>query len=195
LAWPRDSKLVERAMFGGSHGQWRLWVVLPNGSSVPVTSKEDEVGVLVTWGNWGFAIQTSGGDAWLMTRDGETRTVRPGIIYDSHGSGWIAIVDERIELVSSGGGSGGVDASLDALGSVYDMAFSPDGDSLAITAADGMGVVRLASDGRFIRFQPGVDGFIEWSTDQRFVLFAAPRGFSSRTWRRGPAITSWSLTR
>ena len=121
----RDSKLVERAMFGGSHGQWRLWVVLPNGSSVPVTSKEDEVGVLVTWGNWGFAIQTSGGDAWLMTRDGETRTVRPGIIYDSHGSGWIAIVDERIELVSSGGGSRGVDASLDALEACMTWRFPP----------------------------------------------------------------------
>jgi hypothetical protein len=235
LAWPGDSRLVERAMFGGESpradvsgrmlaalvrsadsradillrgsfdamiplasavtsfawhdtdarrlgyttvvdGQWRLWVVLPDGTSVPVTSKEDKVGELVTWGNWGFAIQTSGGDAWLLTRDGETRTVRPGIIYDSHDSGWIAIVDERIELVSSGGGTRWVDVPLDSLGSVYDMAFSPDGDSLAISASDGMGVVPLANNGRLIRFQPGVDGFIEWSTDQRFVLFAAPRG-------------------
>ena len=156
--------------------EWRLWVAKPTGESVLVATEAASGGRLATWGEWGFAIETEDGEIRLLTPEGLLRDTHVGTVFDSHGSGWIAVANERIELVSSGGGVRALDASLDVLGTIYDMTFSADGELLAVSASDGMGVVPVGRDSRLIRFEPGADGFITWSSDQRYVIFPASRG-------------------
>jgi hypothetical protein len=174
-AW-HDTESGRLAYTTRSNEVWSLWEVEPTGSSALVVSEAGGEGRLTTWGEWGYAIQTSGPQVRLLTRDGALKDVHPGTAFGSDGSGWIAVAGDRIELVSSGGGVRGVDVPLEVLGVVHDAGFSPDGGSLAILGSDGLVVTPTADDGRVLRFEGGSEGFVDWSTDSRFVILPAVRG-------------------
>jgi hypothetical protein len=109
-AW-HDTESGRLAYTTRSNGKWSLWELDATGSSALVASEASGEGRLITWGEWGYAIQTSGPQVRLLTRDGALKDVHPGTAFGSDGSGWIAVAGDRIELVSSGGGVRGVEVA------------------------------------------------------------------------------------
>jgi hypothetical protein len=134
-------------------------------------------GSVVAWGDWGFAIEDTGDSIVLLTPDGEIKDSKPGRVLASHESGWLAIADDGLELLSSGGGVRGLGA-LDSSVVILTAGFSPDRRMLAVMTPSGLSVVSLDDDEIVARSdeRPGVTPSIEWSSDSRFVVYPAVRG-------------------
>jgi hypothetical protein len=95
----------------------------------------------------------------------------------SHESGWLAIDDEGLKLLSAGGGIRGV-LDFDLATTPITAGFSPDRRMLAVLSRDGIGVVSL-DDGLVVARsdrRPGVAASVVWTSDGRFVAYPGARG-------------------
>ena len=84
----------------------QLWAV-HQGNGVPelVTRAVGIDGHVEAWGDWGFAIQDDARDSIVLFTDaGEIKDTNTGRILDSDGTGWLAIDNQGVGLLSSGGG-------------------------------------------------------------------------------------------
>ena len=162
--------------------QWQLWRSFGDieptlVASVPV----DEIGagVIAAWGDWGWAIQASEDQIILLTPDGRVKTVRDGVAYGSTPDGWIVVVNERVELVSGGGGVQNVQLAPDRVGDVRWATTSPSGEYLAVAGSDGLVVSPLNGQGTgVIEFDLQVSGEFVWTEDERFIVAPVGRGIA-----------------
>lgn len=159
-------------------GELFLWSLsVPSADPVIVTRAVGIVGGLRAWGDWGFALQDEErGSVVLLTDTGEIKTTQPGRVLDSDGAGWLAVIDEKLTLVSSGGG---VVAGPEGLGGeIVAARFSPDGDHLALLT-DGAKVVSLSNGATLAESdqRPGVPE-IAWTSDGRFAAYPGVRGIT-----------------
>jgi hypothetical protein len=155
----------------------QLWVREDNGEPELVTRAVGIDGHVDAWGNWGFAIQDDIRESIVLITDaGEIKDTNTGRILDSDGNGWLAIENQGVSLLSSGGGVRGLD--LEGVeGPVLAGRFSNDGLRLALLTGEQLHVVSVEgglglaeSDGR-----PGVPQ-MAWSSDGRFVAYPGSRG-------------------
>ncbi|HWL50577.1 MAG TPA: hypothetical protein VNT92_11920, partial [Acidimicrobiia bacterium] len=139
-------------------GELQLWAALQSGSEPELVTRAVGIeGHVEAWGDWGFAIQDQIRDnIVLFTEAGEIKDTNKGRVLDSEGTGWLAIDNQGVTLLSSGGGVRGLE--LEGLeGQVLAGRFSGDGQRLALLNSEGVSVVSLdenlpvVSDGR-----PGV---------------------------------------
>ncbi len=156
----------------------QLWAVHQgNGEPGVVTRAIGIDGHVEAWGDWGFAIQEDARDnIVLFTDTGEIKDTNVGRILDSDGTGWLAIDNQGVSLLSSGGGVRGLELEGPE-GQVLAGRFSDDGLWLALLSSEGVQVVHVedgatpaTSDGR-----PGVPQ-LTWSSDGRFVAYPGSRG-------------------
>jgi hypothetical protein len=110
-----------------------------------------------------------------LTEAGEIKDSKAGRILDSIGTGWLAIDNQGVSLLSAGGGVRLFPTETPG-GDMLAGRFSRDGERLALLTSEGLSVVSLdealpvVSDGR-----PGVPQ-LAWSSDDRFVLYPGSRG-------------------
>lgn len=156
-----------------------LWVT--NGSLTAPRLITRSVGIegrVAAWGDWGFAVQDERRDSIvLLTDTGEIKDSQPGRVLASHETGWLAVTDEGLALLSAGGGIRGLD-SFDPEKTPLTARFSPDRRMLAVLTADGLSVLSLDDDLEVVRSdsRPGVASSVIWSSDGRFVLYPGSRG-------------------
>ena len=156
----------------------QLWAV-HQGNGVPelVTRAVGIDGHVEAWGDWGFAVQDDARDSIVLFTDaGEIKDTKIGRILDSVGTGWLAVDNQGVGLLSAGGGVRMLPAVTPS-GDVLAGRFSDDGQRLALLTAEGIHVMpvegsgpSLQSDGR-----PGVPQ-LAWSSDGRFVAYPGSRG-------------------
>jgi len=176
-AW-HDSDASQLAYTTFVDDELQLWAVHQgNGEPGLVTRAVGIDGHVEAWGDWGFAIQDDARDnIVLFTDTGEIKDTNIGRILDSDGTGWLAIDNQGVSLLSSGGGVRGL--QMEGLeGQLLAGRFSDDGQWLALLSSEEVQVVHVedgatpvASDGR-----PGVPQ-LAWSSDGRFVAYPGSRG-------------------
>ena len=175
-AW-HDTGVLQLAYTTFVDEELQLWATLESGSEPGLVTRAGGIdGQVEAWGDWGFAIQDQIRDnIVLFTAAGEIKDTNTGRVLDSEGTGWLAIDNQGVTLLSSGGGVRGLE--MEGLESeVLAGRFSGDGQRLALLTSEGVSVVSLdealpvVSDGR-----PGVPQ-LAWSSDDRFVLYPGSRG-------------------
>jgi len=158
----------------------QLWAVHQgNGEPELVTRVVGIDGHVEAWGDWGFAIQDDARDSIvLLTESGEIKDTNSGRILDADGTGWLAIDNDGIGLLSSGGGVMGLDLG-DLEGPVIAGRFSDDGLRLALLTGEQLQVVSVEEDVRPVESdgRPGVPQ-LAWSSDGRCVAYPGSRGIS-----------------
>lgn len=177
-AW-HDSELRALAYTTFEDSELQLWIMTDQtGGPQLVTKAVGIEGGVAFWGDWGFAVEDELHDSIvLFTAEGLIKDTNEGQVLASHESGWLAIDNEGIDLLSAGGGLNGLEG-VTLSDNPVTARFSPDRSMLAVTTARGMVVVSLADD-RVVATteeRPGVASRIEWSSDSRFVLYPAVRG-------------------
>ena len=156
----------------------QIWTV-HQGNGVPdlVSRAVGIDGHVGAWGDWGFAIQDDARDSIVLFTDtGEIKDTNTGRILDSDGTGWLAIDNQGVGLLSSGGGVRGLD--LEGLeGPVIAGRFSDDGQRLALLTTEGIHLVPVEDGGPSVQSdgRPGVPQ-LAWSSDGRFVAYPGSRG-------------------
>jgi hypothetical protein len=170
-----DSESGELAYTIQDDDGWDLYRLAGYFNPSLVTQGTDEGASVATWGQWGYAIQLPGERVQLLTPAGEPKDTESGVVLASHGSGWILVQDEGLELVSAGGGVQRLEPTEVPV-EILAAAFSPDGTMVALTGRAG--VVVLDLDESEVTFTaPGLaDNWVAWSTDSRFVVAPARRG-------------------
>ncbi|MGH8949308.1 MAG: hypothetical protein ACRDXF_10665, partial [Acidimicrobiia bacterium] len=158
----------------------QLWVVHQgNGEPELVTRAVGIDGHVEAWGDWGFAVQDDARDSIVLLTDaGEIKDTNVGRILDSDGTGWLAIDNQGVSLLSSGGGVRGLE--MEGLeGQVLAGRYSEDGQQLALLTTEGLHVrpvegagISVQSDGR-----PGVPQ-LAWGSDGHFIAYPGSRGIS-----------------
>lgn len=132
--------------------------------------------VVAAWGDWGWAINDESGMITLLNSDGQVKTTSRGKILDSHPGGWILIYDDRVRLLSAGGGLQTVDVDP-TIGGVLGGAISPDGDSVALLGSIGLSVASVAGETPDLTVPfPIALSKVGWSSDSRFVVIPFLRG-------------------
>lgn len=150
---------------------------------------------IVSWGDWGWAIQTSEEQIVLIAPDGDFKDSEPGRAYASLPTGWIfAIEDSAAKLVSAGGGvkrfPGGTD-----FGIVADAAFSPDGAKIAVAGSKGIVLLDRTSD-EVQTVGNTSTAWVSWSSDSRFILGSAPIGivvYDTKTGSTKLVLTNYAI--
>jgi hypothetical protein len=153
-----------------------IWIT--TGALTESTVAARAVGVeggIRTWGDWGFAIQ-DGSDVVLFNPEGEIKDISSGKAFDSAADGWLAIEDERLQMVSAGGGVRELDPGAEPLQPLA-AAFSPDGSQLAVVTNAGMTVISAENGSELttVEGRPGVATTV-WTTDSQFALYPGRRG-------------------
>jgi hypothetical protein len=176
-AW-HDTSALQLAYTTFVDDELQLWVMRDNRREPELVARAvGIVGPVEAWGDWGFAVQDDADDEIVLFTDlGEIKDTSTGRILDSDGSGWLAIDNQGVSLLSSGGGVMGLE--LDGIGGeVLAGRFSRDGLRLALLTSEQLHVVSVEgglglaeSDGR-----PGVPQ-MAWSSDGRFVAYPGSRG-------------------
>ncbi len=156
-----------------------LWATSASLSSSDLVARVIGIeGGVAAWGDWGFAIQDERrGSIVLLTDGGEIKDTRVGVVLDSHRSGWLAIADDGLKLLSAGGGVRGLD-SFDAESSPLTARFSSDRGMLAVLTIDGLSVLSLDDGTEVARseLRSGVASQVIWTSDDRFALYPGSRG-------------------
>jgi len=160
-------------------GELLLWAVRHNQAEPELVTRAVGIdGHLAAWGDWGYAVQDEARDrVVLLTETGEIKDTHPGQVLDSHGSGWLAIRDDGVSLLSAGGGVSGLDRE-DLDDEVLAGRFSVDREQLALLTREHVQVLSLEDDSALIESggRAGVPQ-LTWTSDGRFVLYpAATRG-------------------
>lgn len=154
-----------------------LWAVGHNRSQPEMITRSVGIqGHVAAWGPWGYAVQDEVRDSVvLFTDNGEIKDIHPGRVLDSYSTGWLAIENEGVSLLSSGGGARGLDGGT--LEDVLAGRFSNDGTKLALLTSEHVLVVSLEDASELIESggRPGVTQ-LTWSSDGRFVLYPGRRG-------------------
>ena len=171
-AW-HDTAAAQLAYTTRIDGELLLWVLRHDRADPELVARAVGIeGRLAAWGEWGFAVQDEARDLVVLFTDaGEIKDTHPGQVLDSHGSGWIAIRNDRVSLLSAGGGVSGLEREgLD--GEVVAGRFSDDREQLALLTPENVQVLSLLDDSELIESggRPGV-AQITWSSDGRFVLY------------------------
>jgi hypothetical protein len=176
-AW-HDTTALQLAYTTFVDDELQLWVLRDNRREPELVARAvGIVGHVEAWGDWGFAVQDeTDGEIVLFTDLGEIKDTSTGRILDSDGTGWLAIDNQGVSLLSSGGGVMGL--QLDGIdGEVLAGRFSGDGQRLALLTSEQArvvsienGVLPVESDAR-----PGVPQ-LAWSSDGRFVVYPRPVG-------------------
>lgn len=171
-AW-HDTESSQLAYTTRVDGELLLWVLRHDRADPELVARAVGIeGRLAAWGEWGFAVQDEARDrVVLFTETGEIKDTHPGQVLDSHGSGWIAIRNDRVSLLSAGGGVSGLEREgLD--GEVVAGRFSADREQLALLTPENVQVLSLVDDSELIESggRPGV-AQVTWSSDGRFVLY------------------------
>lgn len=175
FAW-HDSETALLAVTQEIDGELLLQTVDLSAEPHLVTSDLTTGDRVAAWGDWGFAVQGEG-LVTLLTAEGEHKAVTDGRALDSDPDGWIAVSDDGVKLVSSGGGVKRLDAPLELIGEIEGARFSPDGTKLVVTGGAGHFIVPVDDEGELIH-APVTSGFpqLAWSSDSRFVLSPWIRG-------------------
>ena len=160
-------------------GELLLWVTGASLRDPELRSRAVGIeGRVVAWGDWGYALQDERRNSIvLLTDNGEIKDSHPGRVIASHESGWMAIDDEGLKLLSAGGGIRGV-VDFDLVTTPIAAGFSPDRRTLAVLSLDGVGVVSLEDGLEVARSdrRPGVAARVTWTSDGRFVAYPGTRG-------------------
>jgi hypothetical protein len=172
-AW-HDSQSGVLAYTTVSDGMWRLSTVTSNFQPEVVLESDADMGRVVAWGDWGWAIQSDPSQLTLLTPAGELKDTEPGTALASHHTGWLFVHDGVPKLVSAGGGV--VTLQTDpGVGVPIGAAFSPDGSKLAVAGPRGVSILYLETGAA-----EAVDVFsspaMSWSSDSRFLLSASGSG-------------------
>lgn len=176
-AW-HDSVPSQLAYTTSVDGELLLWVAPTDPSGPELVARAVGIeGRVSAWGDWGYAVQDGVRDRIvLFTETGEIKDSHPGRVLDSHPSGWLAVEDDGLSLLSAGGGARGIDRQgLD--GEALAASFSDEGTALAALTMDGVLVVSLQDDSSLLESggRPGVPQ-LAWSSDGRYVLYPGVRG-------------------
>jgi hypothetical protein len=176
-AW-HDTDPSRLAYTTTDNGEMFLWSITnPPAGPELITRAVGIVGALRAWGDWGLAVQDEErGSVVLFTDTGEIKTTHPGRVLDSDGTGWLAVDDGEITLLSSGGGL----ARADGLGEeAVAASFSPTGERIALLGADGVRVVSRDEGATLATSEerPGIPE-LAWSSDERFVVYPAVQGIT-----------------
>ncbi|HSJ85260.1 MAG TPA: hypothetical protein VLA91_15780 [Acidimicrobiia bacterium] len=155
-----------------------LWVMRPGSREPELAARAVGIdGSVSAWGDWGYVVQDRIGEgAILFTPSGEIKDSHPGRILTSYRTGWLAVDNEGLELLSSGGGVRGL-----GRGGLNDEVlagrFSDDGEKLALLISDGVLVFSLDDDSVLLESggRPGLPQ-LAWSSDGRFVIYPGERG-------------------
>jgi hypothetical protein len=177
FAW-HDSDPLKLAYTTMVDGELGLWVVRPDLRQPELVTRGVGIeGHLAAWGEWGYAIQDEAEEeVVLITVAGEIKDTHPGRVLGSYRTGWLAIDDNGVHLLSAGGGVRGL-----GIEGMEDDAltgrFSDDGSKLALLTRDRVLVVSMEDDSTMHESEgrAGVPQLI-WSSDERFVLYPGVRG-------------------
>jgi hypothetical protein len=176
-AW-HDTDAFQLAYTTFEDDELLLWAVRHNRAEPELVTRSVEIlGHVVAWGDWGFAIQDDAQDTVvLFTAGGEIKDTHPGRVLGSDGSGWLAVDDGGVGLLSSGGGVRMLETEA-LVGDVLAGRFSEDGERLALLGSDLVQVVPVDGDSQPVESdgRPGVPQ-LAWSSDGRFVVYPAARG-------------------
>lgn len=177
FAW-HDTTALQLAYTTFVDDELQLWVLRDNRSEPELVARAvGIIGHVEAWGDWGFAVQDDDDDDIVLFTDfGEIKDTSTGGILDSDGTGWLAVANQGVSLLSSGGGVAGVELG-DIDGEVLAGGFSRDGQRLALLTREQAyvvsvenGLLLIESDAR-----PGVPQ-LAWSSDGRFVVYPGPVG-------------------
>jgi hypothetical protein len=175
-AW-HDTDPFRLAYTTSVDGELVLWAQRPDLPEPELVARAVEIqGRVAAWGEWGYAVQDEGRDSVvLLTESGEIKDSNPGRVLDSHRSGWLAIDDGGVALLSAGGGVKRLEHD-DGGGTMLTGRFSPNGEQLGVLNGDGLQVIALDDSGLLSSAgTPGVPQLI-WSSDGRFALYPGSRG-------------------
>lgn len=176
-AW-HDTDPFRLAYTTFADGELLLWAQRPDLAEPELVAQTVGIeGRVAAWGEWGYAIQDEGRDSVvLFTENGEIKDTSPGRVLDSYRSGWLAIDDDGVALVSAGGGVKRLQRD-EAGGAVMAGRFSPNGEYLGLLDRDGLRVIDLDADSALLSSAgtPGVPQLV-WSSDSRFALYPGSRG-------------------
>ncbi len=177
FAW-HDSRPHALSYTTFADGELLLWASRDTRGKPELVARSVGIeGHLAAWGDWGYAVQDDTQDSIVLFTDtGEIKDTHPGWVLDSYGTGWLAIDNDGVSLLSAGGGVRGLDREgLD--GNFTAGQFSDDGDFLALLTSDRILVVSLEDDSELIE-SGGGSGVpqITWSSDGRFVMYPGQRG-------------------
>jgi len=159
-----------------SDGETLLWVTRGNFAESELVARVVGIeGGVTAWGDWGFAFQDSE-SVVLFTNSGEIKDVDTGRVVGSHESGWLAVDDAGLKLLSAGGGIREM-PNVGLGDPILAAAFSPDGSLVGVLTVQGLSVISLEEEAKVaVALQrPGVPQVI-WSSDGRYVLFPGLRG-------------------
>jgi hypothetical protein len=155
-----------------------LWVMRPGSSEPEPAARAVGIdGSVSAWGDWGYVVQDRIGEgAILFTPTGEIKDSHPGRVLGSYRTGWLAVDNEGVELLSSGGGVRGLGRG-GLSDDVLTGRFSNDGEKLALLTSDGVLVFSLDDESDLLESggRPGLPQLV-WSSDGRFVLYPGERG-------------------
>jgi hypothetical protein len=168
----------------------QIWAV-HQGNGVPeiVTRAVGIDGHVEAWGDWGFAVQDDARDSIvLFTEAGEIKDTKIGRVLDSVGTGWLAVDNQGVGLLSAGGGVRMLPATTPS-GDVLAGRFSDDGQRLALLTAEGIHVMPVEDGGPSVQSdgRPGVPQ-LAWSSDGRFVAYPGSRGIWVVDSREGETV-------
>ena len=175
-AW-HDANPAAIAYTSLDQGELQLWV-----TANPLAAAEFQftgVGIggdLKTWGDWGFAFQ-NGEEIVLVSLEGEITAFLQGNLLGSHPDGRLVVAGDTRIFVSLGGERILELAPTGGLGSAQIARFSPDGHTIAVLFDEGVVAASVAT-GEIISEGSARLGVpvLAWSSDSRFVLYAAFRG-------------------
>ena len=172
FAW-HDTTALQLAFTTFLDNELQLWVLRDNRREPELVARAvGIVGQVEAWGDWGFAIQDDADNEIVLFTDlGEIKDTSTGRILDSEGTGWLAIDNQGVSLLSSGGGVMGLEAD-DIDGEVLAGRFSGDGQRLAVLTSERAHVVSIENGTLQVgtEARPGVPQ-LAWSSDGRFVAY------------------------
>ena len=176
-AW-HDTDSFRLAYTTVADGELVLWAQRPDLAEPELVARAVGIeGRLAAWGEWGYAVQDEGRDSVvLFTENGEIKDTSPGRVIDSYRSGWLAIDDGGMALLSAGGGVKRLQLE-EAGGAVLAGRFSPNGEQLGLLSREGLQIIALDDDTGLLSSagRPGVSSLV-WSSDGRFALYPGTRG-------------------
>jgi hypothetical protein len=150
---------------------------------------------IVSWGEWGWAIQMSDEQLVLIAPDGVFKDSEPGRAFASLPAGWIFVIeDSSAKFVSAGGGVKRVSVAVD-FGIVADASFSPVGNKVAVAGSKGIVMLDRTTEELTLISDTSTQ-WVSWSPDSRFILSSAPTGinvYDTKTGSTKRVLTSYAI--
>lgn len=176
----------------------RALKVVEAGSDPRLVATGDQLeGDIAAWGDWGWAIQRSGGSVAILDEEGEITEIAEGLALDSHSTGWIVTVSEGglVHVVVPGGGTVWIEIEYSSIGGIGMASLSPDRKKIALVGPMGVMVSPLNLEGDALTVPlSSLPTAVSWSPDSRFVILSQRTGaMVLDTWARGDEQTIHEL--